>query len=250
MAEVFCFSGNGMSQQVAEGLRDAGVGQSKDGSLGFVFPVYGWRPPRMLARFVRDELAARLDGFKPDYVWAVMTCGFDVGYADAVLERMLQPVLGRGLDAAFSVRMPDTYICLPGFRLNSPELVEEKIRASKSLVPAIAARILAHERVRDLKRGIFPRTKTYAFGKFFDKFLVDDRFFRVTAGKCTKCGTCAENCPMGTIIRKEDGSVAWRHDGSCASCLRCLHSCPTEAIEFGWFTKGKRRLHVGDFARC
>ena len=243
MADVFCFSGNGMSRQVADGLRDAGFGQDRDGSFGFVFPVYGWRPPRLVARFVRNELAARLDGFKPDYVWAVMTCGFDVGYADAVLDKMLLPVLGRGLDAAFSVRMPDTYVCLPGFRLNPPELVEEKIRASKSLVPAIAARIQAREHVRDLRRGIFPRTKTYAFGKFFDRFLVDDRFFRVVAEKCTRCGVCAENCPARSILRNGDGTVAWRHDGSCTGCLRCLHNCPSEAIEFGWFTKGKRRLH-------
>ena len=128
-----------MSRLVADGLAGAGVGQSRDGSFGFVFPVYGWRPPRMVARFVRDEFAARLDGIKPDYVWAVMTCGFDVGYADAVLDKMLLPVLGRGLDAAFSVRMPDTYICLPGFRLNPPDLAEEKMRAAESLIPAIAA---------------------------------------------------------------------------------------------------------------
>ena len=103
--------------------------------------------------------------------------------------------------------------------------------------------IQARERVRDLKRGIFPRTKTYAFGKFFDRFLVDDRFFRVVAEKCTRCGVCAENCPARSILRNGDGTVAWRHDGSCTGCLRCLHNCPSEAIEFGWFTKGKRRLH-------
>jgi len=244
---MFCFSGNGMSRLVADGLAKAGVGQCRDSSFGFVFPVYGWRPPRMVARFVRDELAARLDGTKPDYVWAVMTCGFDVGYADAVLDKMLLPVLGRGLDAAFSVRMPDTYICLPGFRLNSPGLAEEKMRTAESLIPAIAARIKRRERVRDLKRGIFPRTKTHALGWFFDRFLVDDRFFRFTPGKCERCGTCAENCPAGTIVRKDDGTVAWRHDGSCTGCLRCLHNCPAEAIEFGWFTKGKRRLRSSPF---
>ena len=242
MADVFCFSGNGMSRLVADGLRDAGVGQESDGSFGFVFPVYGWRPPRIVARFVRDGLAARLGGTSPSYVWAVMTCGCDTGYADTVLDSMLRPVLGRGLDAAFSVTMPDTYICLPGFRLNSPELAEQKIRASRPRIESIAARITARERVRDMQRGIFPRTKTYALGKFFDRFLVDDRFFRVVAEKCTRCGVCAGNCPAGSIARNGDGTVAWRHDGSCTGCLRCLHNCPSEAIEFGWFTKGKRRL--------
>ena len=57
---LFCFSGNGMSRQVAEGLLRAGVGPDDGSSLGFVFPVYGWRPPRILARFVREGLRARL----------------------------------------------------------------------------------------------------------------------------------------------------------------------------------------------
>ena len=36
---LFCFSGNGMSRQVAEGLLRAGVGPDDGSSLGFVFPV-------------------------------------------------------------------------------------------------------------------------------------------------------------------------------------------------------------------
>ncbi len=249
MADVFCFSGNGMSRQVAEGLRQAGVGPERDGSLGFVFPVYGWRPPRIVARFVAEGLAAHLGDRRPDYVWAVMTCGFDVGYADAVLDGLLRPVLGRGLDAAFSVRMPDTYIGLPGFRLNPPGLEAEKLRAAHERVPAVAARIAARERVRDLKRGMLARTKTYLLGRFFDRFLVDDRFFRVDPAKCTRCGKCASDCPTGAMDRNAEGMPAWRRDGRCTGCLRCLHSCPAEAIEFGWFTKGKRRMHSGEKGR-
>ena len=92
-AGLFCFSGNGMSRQVAEGLLRVGVGPDDGSSLGFVFPVYGWRPPRILARFVREGLRARLADRPLKYVWAVMTCGFDVGYADAVFDRLLRPVL-------------------------------------------------------------------------------------------------------------------------------------------------------------
>ena len=246
---LFCFSGNGMSRQVAEGLLRADAVVDDGSSFGFVFPVYGWRPPRIVARFVREELAARWGERRPEHVWAVMTCGFDVGYADSVFDELLRPVLGRGLDAAFSVRMPDTYIGLPGFRLNSPQLVEEKMRLAQDRIAAVAEQIRARVHIRDLKRGIFPRTKTYVFGKVFDRFLVDDRFFHVTAAKCTKCGACAANCPAGAIRQQDDGTVAWRHDGSCTGCLRCLHNCPAEAIEFGWFTRGKRRLKSGEKGR-
>ena len=247
---MYCFSGNGMSRHVAEGLRAAGLEAADGGeTFGFVFPVYGWRPPRIVARFVREGLAERLAGRRPDYVWAVMTCGFDVGYADRVLDSLLRPVLGRGLDAAFSVRMPDTYIGLPGFRLNPPELVREKMAAAHERLPAIAARIQARECVRDLKRGVFPRTKTWFLGKLFDRFCVDARYFRVDAAKCVKCGTCARDCPAGAIRAAAGERPVWRRDGSCTGCLRCLHSCPSVAIEFGPFTKGKRRLHSGEKGR-
>ena len=246
MADLFCFSGNGMSRQVAEGLRRFGVGIEDDGTLGFVFPVYGWRPPRILARFLRDGLLARLAGRRPDYVWAVMTCGFDVGYADQIMDRLLRSTLGRELDAAFSVRMPDTYVCLPGFRLNPQSLVEEKLRLAQTRIREVAARIKNRDRLRDLKRGVCARMKTHVLGKLFDRFLVNDRFFRVDSGRCVKCGECVANCPAGAIGRTSEGGVEWRHDGSCTGCLRCLHNCPVEAIEYGWFTKGKRRLKSGE----
>ena len=249
MADIVCFSGNGMSRQVADGLRSLGLG-SDDGSLGFVFPVYGWRPPKIVARFIREGLVSRLAGRSPGYVWAVMTCGFDVGYADKVFDQLLCPVLGRGLDAAFSVQMPDTYIGLPGFRLNPPEVMDGKMRRMAERLPGIARRIQMREHVRDLGRGVFPRLKTHVFGRIFDRFFVDDRFFHATAEKCTKCGKCVSNCPAGSIGRTGDGGPVWRRDGSCTGCLRCLHGCPAGAIEFGWFTKGKRRLGSDEKGRC
>ena len=47
-----------------------------------------------------------------------MTCGDDVGFTDRVLDQQLRQAIGKGLDAAFSVLMPDTYIGLPGFVLD------------------------------------------------------------------------------------------------------------------------------------
>jgi len=58
------------------------------------------------------------------------------------------------------------------------------------------------------------------------------RFFKnvfplaVDPARCTRCGLCAELCPVG-CIRMEDGPV-WAD--SCESCQRCVGYCPERAI--------------------
>ena len=164
-----------MSARVARML---GAEPAGPDALGFVFPVYGWRVPRILARFLATELAGRLQGARPSFVWAVMTCGDDVGQADRVLERELRATVGLGLDAAYSVNMPDTYLGLPGFRLDSPDELKSKYAGAETRIRAIRAALAARDRRRDLKRGAFAWAKTSLVGTFFDRFLGNDRRWR------------------------------------------------------------------------
>ena len=228
-----------MSARVARML---GAGPAGPDALGFVFPVYGWRVPRILARFLATELAGRLQGARPSFVWAVMTCGDDVGQADRVLERELRATVGLGLDAAYSVNMPDTYLGLPGFRLDSPDELKSKYAGAETRIRAIRAALAARDRRRDLKRGAFAWAKTSLVGTFFDRFLCNDRRWRVDAAACTHCGRCVRRCPAGAIVQGTDGCVSWTRDGRCTGCFRCYHNCPAGAISCGRSTQGKGRL--------
>ncbi len=228
-----------MSARVA---RDLGRDPAGSDALGFVFPVYGWRIPRILSRFIAEELPARLAGRRPAFVWAVMTCGDDVGYTDRTLDAALRASVGYTLDAAYSVNMPDTYLGLPGFRLDSPEEQEAKFKIAVTRLAAIRESLAAHARVRDLKRGPFPRTKTVLLGGFFDRFLSGDRRWRVDGEKCTRCGLCVARCPTGAILTDAGGRISWSRDGRCTGCFRCYHNCPSDAISCGRSTRGKGRL--------
>ena len=46
--------------------------------------------------------------------------------------------------------------------------------------------------------------------------------------KCTKCGICAKNCPMGSIDMANPSIVS----GICIKCQSCVKKCPTGAKYF------------------
>jgi nitroreductase/NAD-dependent dihydropyrimidine dehydrogenase PreA subunit len=53
---------------------------------------------------------------------------------------------------------------------------------------------------------------------------------KVDKKKCTRCGACAEVCPVGCIAMGEDGprEAAGKH---CIACGHCVAVCPTEAMD-------------------
>jgi ferredoxin len=71
-----------------------------------------------------------------------------------------------------------------------------------------------------------------------------DRLYASEA--CTACGLCEKICPVKNI------ELSNRHPqfaNRCMLCLRCLHTCPQEAIQIGKLTVGKFRWRGprGDF---
>ena len=138
---ILYFSGTGNSKYVAEKLAEL-LGEElfniegshrlpmmvDDEPLGIVFPVYAWGLPRIVAdyfsnkRFVEGTLT-KGSNITNKFVWTVMTCGDDMGYADVILEKNIK----RTVNAAYSLQMPNTYVSLPGFDIDSPELACKKI---------------------------------------------------------------------------------------------------------------------------
>ncbi len=239
---IYCFSGTGNSLSIACRLADLldervsmmfKAEASDDASIGIVFPVYGWGVPRT----VKDFLLAHRQMFTGKYLYAVMTCGDDIGYTDHVVEKLI----GRKLNAAYSLAMPNTYVCLPGFDIDPVELAEHKKQTSSSALPDIAGGIMKGIDDRRVERGLFPWTKTYVLRPLFDRFLVTDRFFRVDTSKCVSCGKCKRACPVENIAMSSSVYPLWK--GNCVGCLACYHVCPQHAVNYGRMTinKGQKK---------
>lgn len=238
---IYYFSGTGNSRYVAERLASMLKDEAEEIKpgmraraqapqvIGIVFPVYAWGLPNIAQRFICENK----DTFtRARYTYCIMTCGDDMGYADHILRKCM----GGRLDAAFSVPMPNTYVCLPGFDVDSDEAAQAKVSQTTAMLPGIADSIYRQESVTQVTRGSMPWVKSYVLRPLFNRYLVTDKYFRTTKA-CTLCKKCVRDCPTSNI-HAEDGCIQWeRH--LCSGCLRCYHSCPQRAIEFGAFTKGK-----------
>ena len=51
----------------------------------------------------------------------------------------------------------------------------------------------------------------------------------IYAYRCTGCGTCVEQCPVGVLTQRE-GKATLAEPDACTYCTLCEDVCPTDAI--------------------
>ncbi len=164
------------------------------------------------------------------------TCGDDMAYTDRRWKRL---IAARGWQAAgaFAVAMPNTYVLMKGFDVDSPETAAAKLAAMPAAMERIADAIGSGD-PDILIRGSWPWVKSYVIYPWFVRHAMSPRPFHHT-GACTGCGGCARSCPLGNIAMQPGGTPHWGN--RCAMCLRCYHSCPRNAVAYGKATAGKGR---------
>lgn len=219
--------------------------------LGFVFPTYAWRPPLIVRQFVQKMRIDSSD--RNPYTFMVTTCGDSIGRADKIFVRLLQRSLSLPLQAAYSIIMPETYVNLPGFILDSKQNEESKLALAQTNLPIIADFLKHKDTEINVKRGKTPWLNSSIVAWLFEKLLITDRRFKVEQ-QCIGCGKCSEVCPADNITMEplpgqpssfNTSKVMLKPQwhGRCLSCMACYHYCPTNAIQWGNATKGKGQYH-------
>jgi ferredoxin len=244
---IFYFSGVGNSawvaQSLAKKLNDTAIVITDSNSeeyqiqpseaIGFVFPVYSWAPPKVVINFINS-----LKINTPNYLYFVCTCGDDTGktadvFANTVKQR------GWLCHAGYSITMPNTYVSLPGFGIDSDEIEKQKIEKAKIRIEQIISDIKSQKRMTkyDCREGSIPRFKTYIINPLFTKYQLTTKPFHTTDA-CISCHQCEQKCPLQNIILV-DGKPQWGN--KCTQCEACFHICPTNAIQYDKNTKGKQQ---------
>lgn len=244
---IILFSGTGNTARVASLLSgqlcesilridgDNAIEMCQERRVIWCFPIYSWGLPQI----VREAICT-LDAPAGVRHYMVCTCGDDIGDAHLQWRRAIR---SRGWDAvsAYSVQMPNTYVSLPGFDVDSPEVERHKLDAAPTRVAAIAEAIRCGNVADDVVRGGMPRIKSRVLYPLFMNCMRGTGAFRADE-RCIGCGKCAANCPS-KMIEMNDGRPHWRK-GKCQMCLRCYHQCPARAIDYGRATRGKGQYHL------
>ncbi len=239
-----CFVANQLSEKLGDSnmvfipeaaRQGAPLEFGSDEILGIVFPVYSWSVPKLVSEFLRKAI---IKG-KPKYVFAACTCGDETGLTIKHLKKDLRKQ-GLTLDAFFSFQMPETYINLPGFKLDTPENAERKIESTKTqledTVKLIQQRACGNY---DKLKGRSSFLKSNILKPLFYGLLITDRKFTVSDA-CIGCGICAKTCPLQNITM-QNNRPHW--NGHCTNCMSCYHRCPKNAINFGKASIGKGQYY-------
>lgn len=243
---IFYFTGTGNSLQAArslgaylgESLVDISKAAAKKEytyeiepgeTVGFVFPVYYWGLPSIVAHFVRHLV---LWGNEEKYIWAVLTCGGSMGGADRRLKKQVERI-GCELSAVWEVQMPDNY--LPMYDVESEEKQKEKLEKAEEKFKEIAEAIENRTEKAFSNPAASVKTATmyplYRNGRKTEKFYATD--------SCVNCGRCEEICPV-QAIKITDGRPKWVKE-QCVHCMGCINRCPAEAIQYGKATLKRGR---------
>ena len=257
---IFYFSGCGNSRFVAEtlaaGLNDTLVfipeaarenhyeyELTEGESLGFVFPIYSWAPPKLVFDFI-EKLNIKVgpstgSGTLP-YTYFACTCGDNCGDTEKVFRKAME-TKGWQLSACFSVQMPETYIGMAGFKLDSDEKAQQKTARAETSLREYIPRLQNKECFSKIEMGGGAWLKSHLINPGFNRFATDDTKYHSTEA-CIHCGKCVEICPLKNIILEND-RPKW--NGHCTMCMACYHHCPVNAIQYGKATVGKGQYYFG-----
>lgn len=233
---ILYFSATGNNKYVAEKIADAlgdtavsiekirspKIHMRSGESLGIITPTYFFELPSVMKDFLEDVTIVLS---KNSYVFGVVTYGSTSGCCGIHLKRALHKK-GIHTDALFSILTPDTWTII--YDLSDSESVRRTLGKTDTQLATVINRLIAKKK-GDFRNLRLPYFLTAIYDPLYQRARRTSHFS--VEDTCIGCGLCEKKCPVNAIEMKA-GKPSWVKE-KCAVCLRCLHSCPKFAIQYG-----------------
>ena len=197
--------------------------------IGFVFPVYAWGAPEIMAEFAKKLPHPQA------FTFGVCTCGADAGLAMKQFSKVYP------LSSSYSLVMPNNYII--GSDTDNEDEILPKLTAARSELERISGEIRRQNWVYRVHEGGLAGVKSHLVNFGFNRFARSTKPF-FAEDSCNGCGLCMRSCPAHAITL-QDGKPVWAVQ--CYQCLRCINHCPQQAIQYGKSTAGRRRYTIHSY---
>jgi ferredoxin len=197
--------------------------------LVFVTPVYAWRIPRVVEKYIRQT---SFQGNTKAYF--IASCGSEPHNAASYTKKLCK-AKGFDFQGFKAVVMPENYIAL--YEAPDKETAAKQIQDATPILLEVADKIKKGQLLQAHKASVGAKFMSSAVNPAFYRFIVSAKGFRSTEA-CISCGTCVQACPLNNI-KLSDGEPAWGK--KCTHCMACICICPKKAIEYKHKTEGKNR---------
>lgn len=238
---IYFFTGTGNSLKVAKDIAESLteceiVAIYKDVEIdiptgyeriGFVFPVYYFGLPDMVADFIRR---AKLSKENAAYYFAVSTPGGLSGKPIVQLDRLLSEK-GLHLDYGTKIRMNANYIVSYGsiglYYVTAMKAYDKHIKKIISNIKNMDSNNI--EKYSERYENIYLNSikKVHNMDEGYN-----------TSDSCISCGICAKVCPAGNI-KMSNGRPVFHH--RCECCMACIQHCPQKALNYLDKTQKRKR---------
>jgi formate hydrogenlyase subunit 6/NADH:ubiquinone oxidoreductase subunit I/flavodoxin len=209
--------------------------------IGFVFPIYDFKPPKLISEFVK-----KFKNIDSKYIFGVCTYGISSSNAMKELGNIIQSCGGE-LHAGFTIKMPHNGI---GSKIFTQNRHDAMFNDWKNKLDIISEYIITGKKGKLetdnmffslILSGLFFKMMPTLF-KLFKQILTKGwkSLALIADKKCNSCGICIKICPVKNIEMIKN-KPSW--SDHCIGCFACFHWCPKESVQLGNTDLNLRRYH-------
>jgi ferredoxin len=233
IAELFCKRMNAACHSIEDKIDFDDLIVSEE-TVGFCYPVYGSRVPRILREFVSRHMESLKD--KKLIIFCTQM------YFSGDGARAFTDIFPRGhINVIYAEHflMPNNVCNLFITPLASEKSIKKYIAKAEHKMQVVCDEI---KKGVIKKRGFNPGSRALGliqgvFYPAFEKIGMDRVWIN---GNCTRCYLCVTVCPMSNF-ENENGRIISKHN--CTMCYRCINACPQKAISV--YLRGQVKKQYG-----